>query len=82
MPLLANRRVAILAADDFTTLELTEPLRKLKPFSRERGGDHMITNQELPDLAALNRELVEMISLNPPLISPETRHVLSRARIA
>jgi protease I len=44
--------------------------------------DNLITSRTPADLADFNREIVELFSRKIPLISPETRHLFARSRIA
>ena len=44
--------------------------------------DNLITGRSTADLAAFNNAMLGLFSERPPLISPGTRHVMSRSRIA
>jgi protease I len=43
---------------------------------------NIITARDTHDLAFFNNALIELLSQRPALISPETRHMLARSRIA
>jgi protease I len=44
--------------------------------------DNWVTSRSPDDMPAFNRDIIELFSQRQPLISPETRHMFSRARIA
>jgi hypothetical protein len=44
--------------------------------------DNLITARSSRDLAAFDNAMIELFSRKPAMISPETRHLMSRSRIA